>query len=511
MQITRYDEVPTPEYRREFDDSVRALREKILTLPPETALERFMALSDELKSRTLPIRKQLVDNCLEWSEQDRKLAEWTHGSNQRMGGLGRKLVVVATKRMDSADDSVVQVIARSMQHIGSGMKSELASGHVAKRDYRELHTLMTLSNTLDCAAKVVLSVQGQALAVSPEQLFFRALLLARFANGALTLRQIEILDTWIWNWRALFHATVEPVGPRPLRADLDSTSGLRQGPRADGLPSLYLPIAPIDEALRTIVADFHAGRLERGWGIAAALPVAEYVAVLDVLRRSLARGEKDAKPREQRVPAEAIVEVLVGIPEITAKGFRPIAPVAPAGLTIDLPAARQEAERRVIQDRPKRALLLRDKSETGFGLEGNATDCRGIDIGTLVGIRLVNGGPLLICRVMRRLHDGVADCVTLGALLITSSAQLLPVSRDAGRGQGNRQEPMVFVPGDEPSGAQDGFLIPDSLLREKLKLESTLDDGVYAFRFNRVRQKGQGWSLAGFEIVAVQRPVRAAA
>lgn len=488
MQIPRYEDIPDAQYRREFDESVRLLRATVLTLAPETALERFTGLSDELKARTLPIRKHLVEIYLEWTPKDRELAEWTHTSNQRLGGLGRKLVVVTTKRMQAADDSIVQVIARSMQHIGSGMKSELSNGHVAKRDYRELHSLMALANTLGCAsAKVVMSVQGNALAVSPQELYFRALLLARFANGALTLRQVEILDTWIWNWRSLFRPTSTLVGKRALRADLDSESGLRQGPRPDGLAALYLPVAPFEEALRTIVADFHAGRLERGWGIAAALPVAEYVAVLDVLRRSLAHGEKDIKPREKRVPAEAIVEVLVGIAEITAKGYGASAPV-----------------------RPKRALLLCDRSDNGFGLEGNAADCRDINIGSVIAIRLVNAGPLLICRVMRRLHDGVADRVTLGAWLITASGQLLPVRRDAGRNQAMVQEVLVFVPGNESSGAHDGFLIPDALLRDRLRLESTLDDGEYAFRFNRVREKGSGWSLAGFEIVSVQRPARAA-
>jgi hypothetical protein len=33
---------------------------------------------------------------------------------------------------------------------------------------------------------------------------------------------------------------------------------------------------------------------------------------------------------------------------------------------------------------------------------------------------------------------------------------------------------------------------------------ASLDDGDYGFRFNHVRQKGRGWSLAGIEIVSVR-------
>jgi len=496
--------VPTPAFRREFDDAVRALREKILTLDCRLAIERFIALSDELKVRTVPVRKQLLETRLDWTDDERALGRWMHSANQRMGNLGRRLVTVATKKMEEADETVVNVMARSLQHIGNGIKAELADGPVSGRDYRELHALMRLAISLDCAkVKLTLSVQGTPMSVSIEALYFRAMLLARFANGAISMPQIEILDWWIWQWREVLQSVTQPRGANCLRVDLESSGGLRLGPRTDGLPALYLPVEPIVEAHRWIVADFHAGRQDRSASPAAALPVAEHVAVLEVLRNGLSRGEQGIGTRDPRRPSDSRVEVLVDLPEIMAKGFATPGASSNSLLAIEGGAQRHERHTAIggVYEQSKRMLQLCDESATGFGLEGSAESCRSIAIGTLVGIRPSPSQPLQICRVMRRLAGGDTGRVTLGVRRISSAAQLLPVTSESSRAS---SATLLFVPGEDSSGSQDGFLVADSLLRERTKFESRLDDGVYAFRFNRVRQKGRGWSLAGIEIVSVR-------
>ena len=359
-----YDRVPDIQCRRKFDESVRTLREKVLILDVALATQQFIALSDELKARILPIRKQLLETALDWTVEERALGGWMHSANHRVGNLGRRLASVASKRIASVDETLVQVIARSLQHIGIGVKGELANGRIASRDYRELHALMRLAISLDCAnAKVVLIVQGRPLSVAIEALYFRALLLARFAHGGLTMPQIEILDTWIWRWREVLHSTHQPAGPQALRADIDSSGGLRLGPRPDGLPALYLPIEPIVEAYRTIVADFHAGRLDREASVAATLSVAEHVAVLDLLRRGLTRGEKGIVARAERHSAVGDVEVLVGISEIVAKGFRTSYPATISTLTVGLPTPQRSRHAGLgeVYEQPRR--MLADRSE----------------------------------------------------------------------------------------------------------------------------------------------------
>lgn len=509
-----YDAIPRAEFRREFDDAVRALREKILTLETGVAIERFVALSDELKLRTNPIRKQLIETCLDWTDEERAMGGWMHASNQRMGSLGRRIVTVATKKAGGADETVVHVAARSLQHIGNGVKAELANGRVASRDYRELHALMRLAISLDCAkAKVTLMVQGAPMSVSLEALYFRALLLARFAHGVITMPQIEILDWWIWQWRGILASVPQATGPNCLRADLESSGGLRLGPGAPGHAAIYLPAEPLAEAYRWIVAEFHAGRVDRGASAAAALPVAEHVAVLEVLRRGLSRGEKGLATRDARRVAEGTVEVLVDIAEIIAKGFACEATAGHPAFTMDFEARPSRSAIARVYEQAKRMLTLYDTSQTGLGLEGGADSCRGIAIGSLLGIRLSPSGPVEVCRVVRRLQDGGADRVTIGVRRLTSAAQVLPVTCESSGSENSRMRALLFVPGEDSSGSQDGFLVPDSLLRERIRFESELDDGAYAFRFNRVRQKGRGWSLAGIEVVSVKRPqaVRAGA
>src|SRR6185312_1533251 len=181
--------------------------------------------------------------------------------------------------------------------------------------------------------------------------------------------------------------------------------------------------------------------------------------------------------------------------------------------TMDFEARPSRSAIARVYEQAKRMLTLYDTSQTGLGLEGDADSCRGIAIGSLLGIRLSPSGPVEVCRVVRRLQDGGADRVTIGVRRLTSAAQVLPVMCESSGSENSRMRALLFVPGEDSSGSQDGFLVPDSLLRERIRFESELDDGAYAFRFNRVRQKGRGWSLAGIEVVSVKRPqaVRAGA
>ena len=45
----------------------------------------------------------------------------------------------------------------------------------------------------------------------------------------------------------------------------------------------------------------------------------------------------------------------------------------------------------------------------------------------------------------------------------------------------------------------------EKLLNEPGALETTLGDDRFTLQFNRVRRKGRGWALAGFEILEAKR------
>jgi hypothetical protein len=67
------------------------------------------------------------------------------------------------------------------------------------------------------------------------------------------------------------------------------------------------------------------------------------------------------------------------------------------------------------------------------------------------------------------------------------------------------EDTFVFVPGADASGRHDAFLVPENLRRENAAFRARAGNDLYKLRFNRVRNKGRGWVLAGFEIVTADR------
>jgi hypothetical protein len=65
---------------------------------------------------------------------------------------------------------------------------------------------------------------------------------------------------------------------------------------------------------------------------------------------------------------------------------------------------------------------------------------------------------------------------------------------------------FVFVAGADDSGRHDAFLLPENLQRDNAEFRTRAGNDLYKLRFNRVRNKGRGWVLAGFEIVTAEVP-----
>ena len=58
--------------------------------------------------------------------------------------------------------------------------------------------------------------------------------------------------------------------------------------------------------------------------------------------------------------------------------------------------------------------------------------------------------------------------------------------------------------GTDASGSQDSFLVPDKSLNDLVSREAVIAGQQFTIRFNRVRRKGRGWALVGFEIMAAK-------
>jgi hypothetical protein len=354
-----------------------------------------------------------------------------------------------------------------------------------------------------------LDVNGRRVDCTLESLYFRALLLARSASGALNARHMEIVDAWMWRWMPALSGVPSAPPGASLRADLDSMRGLLRGPREDEGPSLYLPQEPIEAAFRAIVAEFHAGRVVPSEGIAAGFGLDEYITVLDLLRYSLDQARRMPAPRAVRHGSTGTVELHVGLGEVEARAFSP-PPPKPSAVSLAAVEGKATGPRRVreqdvafdaIYGAGHRTLRLFDESEGGFGLEGSATALLPIAVGDIVAVRSPGSDEPVLGKVVRRVASGSRAEVFLGVHRLAGSAHLIDARWEPSTGKAEDLR-MVFVRGEDSSGRHDACLVGERTFAERGKIIVTANGKRYALRLNRIRDHGRGWVLAGFEVGA---------
>jgi hypothetical protein len=477
---------------------------------PDTAVAALAALHADVGHFVEEAKSRLLATSLAWSDEQKAEALWIHATNQRLAVACSQLTEGLRREVGAGDARTLQGIALTLLYMGEAMKWEIASGAHAPRDYRALHGLIRHGIAAGCQLSPLrLKVGGRARACTLESLYFRALLLARFASGTLSCTQIEILDEWLWMWAPILQGVTTPPAGSALRADIDSGEGLRLGPRDDGGPALYLPQGPLEAAFRSLVAQFHSGRIVPSEGCTAGFRIEEHVAVLDLVRRGLRASKRELTVRAVRQAKGVTVEVFLGLTEIEQRGFLPAAPQAGALALatkdgVARTTVRFERERDAsideIYDPLRRLVNLIDVSETGLGFEGSVAACDAMAVGALVGLRLSPSGPFLIGRVARRIPSAAPGMVVIGVRRVSADARVVGVI--CGTSAGARPIPMVYVQGDDRSGCHDAFLVGERTFEQGGAFQVRARDNTYSFRFNRVRGRGRGWILAGFEILA---------
>jgi hypothetical protein len=183
----------------------------------------------------------------------------------------------------------------------------------------------------------------------------------------------------------------------------------------------------------------------------------------------------------------------------------------PSGLHIKGAASLSDTQRiRQIQfldeyESSRRLLRLADVSETGYGFDATEKEATGIGVGDLVGMRLSDEEPCVLGRVVRRVPGQIEGQVTVGVLAISKYPQAITLSRTQPQGRPDDEEVFIYVPGGDDSGAQDAFLVPEKILQEQTSHDTRLGEDRFTIQFNRVRRKGRGWAMAGFEILDAKR------
>jgi hypothetical protein len=310
-------------------------------------------------------------------------------------------------------------------------------------------------------------------------------------------------------WMPVLSGVSESPPGTALRADLDSASGLQQGPREGPGESLYLPQGPIEAAYRELVARFHAGQIVPDTGIASEFRIEEHVAVLALVRRSLRYSRRPPLRRAPRRAADRLVEVYVGLAEIVKRGFLPPPPAA-TGLSLAngaAPVAPRHSDRHLafdgIYDSERRQVRLLDESDTGLGFEGSSAACGAIAAGDLVAARLAPGEPLVFGKVVRCVPSRNRGATVIGVRRLSSATQLLEVERNAGK-RASSEEKVVFVAGLDSGGRQDACMVTERDFDERTRMELVVDGRAFRLGLNRARERGRGWVLAGFEVLTAR-------
>ncbi len=510
----------TPISATEGDAELTRRLDALLTcasgMAPEEAWHQYATLHADFDLVADQVRRTLLTTPLDWTQEEKASARWLHDSCDTFAVLGHCLSQAFITRLGPRDDRVRLMMARTLFFMGETVRWEVVVAPDVAHDFRKPHLLMRGAMAADIhRMPCTMRVEGRPLPCTVESLYFRFLLLARFASGALNCKQIEILDAWMWLWvPVLAGVTAAPRGSA-LRVDLDSAEGLKRGPRDDEGPSLYLPQDPIQRAYRALVAEFHAGRIMPTTGLASTFRLEEHVAVLAVVRGGLQASRENIVTRAHRRPRGSDAELLVGLGEIETRGLAPVldAPRPENALAIvreadeKVPAPRQSALTDIYGVK-RRVVRFVDESETGLGLEGSVTDCGSIAAGDLVAVRSP-GGELYIGKVMRSVPAKTPGRVIIGVRRLAGAMKSVAATLESA-GNAAQAVKMLFLPGADGGGHQDAFLVSERFYNQPQTLGVEAAGSHYSMKLNRVREGGRGWVMAGFEVCAARPVARAA-
>jgi hypothetical protein len=481
--------------RMQLESARRDLKSALRGLDSEEAARRIIDIGSCLDTGVARAKRDLLGSALCWTDDNQALMSWIERQHHGLVELGEELTFAMAR---DGSPMLIAMIASSLHHWGEAIKWSPGRD---RTDLGPLHLLFTRAQVLGRHREAfICKVDGGGKRTCVEALYFRALLLDRFGGGNLTAAQMEVLDAWLWQWGdALRGESVAPEGLH-MRVDLDSRSGLREGPREATGPSLYLALVPLENARRAIVKELHRGNLVPAQGCSAELRIEEHIAVLDRLAKAFSAPEADAAPRAPRQQGDrARTEVWVGLQEILTRGI---------GVGIETGRFRalklvhdsmEEQARHRFDDASKRYFWLSDESASGLGFEALESDAAGIEVGALLGWRRIAGGPVIIGRVTRRVARMAGAEVFFGIHLLSECAQ--PLKLAPAVASRPEEDVYLFVPGEDASGRHDAFLVPEGDFERHAAYGVAIGEQSFNLRFNRVRMKGRGWVLAGFELM----------
>lgn len=488
--------------RKHWDERFRLLRSQLQSADPAVSAGRLLDTLRQLEHDIYREQRALLATTLLWTEAEQVAAQWVQGAYRDLAQVAAdSFRRVAGPPGAAFVNDAGHLAAFAFAGFGTAMKwSEIADTPHDSAQLIEVKRAFALVEAAGKGGDAYAVPHGEAeTALTLQALFLRALLLDACCRGNLGQRQIEIVDSWLWEWCGDYTLSDRAEGA-VLALDRQGMRGLRTVETTAPNPDQrFVNIDALAGHIAAVVRGFRDGQIFPGYGCAAEFRVEEHVAALEYLRRFLdsARGRSGRAPRKGRTGR---LEAFIGLAEILSKAF-----LARAAPVVAHDEAASEAPRSAIDSRfdiPRHHVRLLDESAHGLGVTCEDHAMQSVDVGTLLGIMDTDGPPPLVCEVVRRsAPEGAAEAPPhLGLRVISRNPKKVTLRVVGGGGVVE----AIYIPGEDKAGYRDTLLVSHADFERQDPLKVVLADRVFILRLNRVRYHGNGWHLAGFEVLEEQ-------
>lgn len=491
-----------PAVRRDWNQALAAVREDAKATDPFVFAHRLREQMHRFEAAMHPSYREILGTTLLWSDGERAFVQWAKDSFHSLARAATDAL-----HRDVSNDTLLteaggELAALALVALGNTIKwTEIAGAGYDPACAAEIRRVNDLVERSSIGGdRFAVPRENYAATPTLDALFVRALLLDAVCRGNLDPRQVEIVDSWLWEWSGDYAFAGDDAGA-VLAIEAARPRG-RPAPAGTAGRRRYLRIDALERHIKAVVDGFRAGEIFPGYGLATEFRIEEHAAALDFLRRFL-DSARYRRARESRAGREQKLEALVGLAEILPKAFSPrtspLAPRRPEGAA--KPAGQQLPGLDTLFDIPRRYMRVLDESADGLGVEYDDDPARPVGVGTVVTLHQDDVSPPLLCEVMRRTINPGGKA-RLGLRILSRAPKKIRLWRPAHGAAVN----AVYVPSEDASGQVDSLLVAESDFLQHESLEARFDDRVFVLRMNRVRYHGRGWHLAGFEVCEERAP-----
>ena len=487
-----------PATRERWNRMLGYLREQAGTADPPPFARELAGETRRFESAIHPTACEVLATTLLWNESEHAFVQWVREGHHLLA----RAATTALRRA-ALTDAVPGGAAGALAALALAEYGNAIKWAAIAESERDAVSLVEVKHVHDLVERAGLGSEPRAVphgerdaTVTLDALFIRAMLLDAICRGNLGPRQVEIIDSWLWEWTGDYRlaGTVdgavlafEPGGERGLRTSRGEAGG-KPGKR-------YVCIEPLERQIAGVVRGFREGIIFPGYGCAAEFRVEEHIKALDFLRFFF-EATRNHVARQKRERCEDRVEAFAGLGEILAKAFAPRpGSVAARATKGPRPSSLQAPGIDTLFDIPRRVMRVFDRSRDGLGVETIEDAIKPIDVGMPVTVHNDDNPRPVLCEVMRR-APGHGRKIRLGLRILSRN----PVKLFLARHGTDHGLDAIYLPGKDASGHLDTLLVsePDFTVRERFEVR--FDDRTFTIRMNRARYHGRGWFLAGFEV-----------